>query len=186
MIYVILLLIGAATFALCFVIDRLIQRLKRKRTGGKATRIVRQPRRAAGIGIVLMVAGIALMLFLRTALGLWGGIVILLMGAVLLGSYFVMSVEYDDEGFTYRTLKSKERYLYNQIRGEQAVATRSGITAMLYVGDTVVEVSEAMQGVQEFLSHAYYARCRQLSIDPETCPPPAPRELVWFPAPPEE
>lgn len=185
MIYVILILIGAATFGLCFVIDRLIQRLRRRRTGGAVPRIVRQPKRAAGIGIVLSVAGLALMLFLRSPLGLWGGLVIALMGAVLLGSYFLLFIEYDDEGFTYRTLKGKSRFLYNQIRGEQAIATRSGINAILYVGNTTVEVSEAMDGVREFLQHAYYARCRQLHIEPESCPPPAPRELLWFPAPEE-
>ena len=54
---------------------------------------------------------------------------------------------------------------------------------MLFVGDDAVELSEAMQGVRPFLSHAYYARCRQLNLDPETCPPPAPEALVWFEAP---
>lgn len=183
MIYVILILIGVATFGLCFVVDKLIGRAKKKRAGGKVLRRVRQPRRAAGIGIVLAVAGIALMMFLKTGLGTWGGIVITLMGAVLIGSYFLFAIDYDDEGFTCRTLKSKDHYLYNQIRGEQAVATRSGISVLLFVGDTTVEMSEAMDGVREFLQHAYYARCRQMGIDPESCPPPAPRELVWFPEP---
>lgn len=182
MFYIILLLFCAAVFGLCFLIDRLIQRLKR-RSG--PSRIVRQPRRAVGIGILMLVAGIALLLFLNSTLGFVGGIVIALLGAVLMASYFSFSVHYDDEGFTCRSLKTTTRYLYNQIRGEQAIATRSGITVILYVGDTTVELSEAMQGVQKFLSHAYYARCRQMGIDPDTCPPPAPRELVWFPEPPE-
>lgn len=182
MFYFILLLFCAAVFGLCFLIDRLIQRLRRS---GRPSRTVRQPRRAVIIGIIMLTAGIAVLLFLNTSLGLVGGIVLTLLGAVLLASYFFFSVHYDDEGFTCRTLKRTDRYQYNQIRGEQAIATRSGITVILYVGNTTVEFSEAMQGVREFLSHAYYARCRQVGIDPDTCPPPAPRELVWFPELPE-
>ena len=182
MFYVIILLICAAVFGLCFLVDKLIQRLRRHEPPAKT---VRQPRRAVIIGIIMLVVGIGLLLFLNTSWGLVGGIVMILLGAVLLTSYFLFSVHYDDEGFTCRTLKSADRYLYNQIRGEQAIATRSGITVILYVGHTTVELSEAMQGVQKFLSHAYYARCRQMGIDPDLCPPPAPRELVWFPEPPE-
>ena len=182
MFYVFLLLFCAFVFGMCFLVDKLIQRLRRHEP---PARIVRQPRRAVIIGTILLVAGIGLLLFMNMTLGLVGGIVIALLGAVLLASYFFFVVRYDEEGFTCRTLKNTDRYLYNQIRGEQAIATRSGITVILYVGDTTVEFSEAMQGVQKFLSHAYYARCRQMGIDPDTCPPPAPRELVWFPEPPE-
>lgn len=185
-IVLILLLIGAATFGLCFVIDRLIGRIRKKRSGDHARQIVRQPTRAAGFGIVLLVGGICVMLFLHTALGLWGGLMILFLGALLIGSYFLFSIKYDDEGFTYCTLRGKRYFHYNQIHGEQAIAARSGINVMLFVGDTAIEMSEAMSGVREFLSHAYYARCRQLSINPEDCPPPAPGELLWFPAPSEE
>ena len=184
MIPAILLCIGAATFGLCFLVDRLIQRLRHKNAPPKPC--VRQPKRAISIGIVLVFVGIAVSLFVGGALALVCGCLIVLMGAVLVGSYFLFSIHYDAEGFTYRSLKGSGHYLYNQIRGEQAIATRSGITVMLYVGDTIVEMSEAMQGVREFLSHAYAARCRQMNLDPATCPPPAPRELVWFPEPPEE
>ncbi len=182
MFYVFLLLFCGAVFGLCFLVDKLIQRLRKKQAPPKT---VRQPRRAIIIGTIMLVAGIGLLLFLNMTWGLVGGIVITLLGAVLLASYFLFSVHYDDEGFTCRTLKATQRYLYNQIRGEQAIATRSGITVILFVGDTTVEFSEAMQGVQKFLSHAYYARCRQMGIAPDLCPPPAPRELVWFPEPPE-
>ena len=148
-------------------------------------KLVRQPRRASVIGIVLLVAGISVALFVPGVLGVGGGAVIALLGAVLLLSFFSFSIQYDDEGFTCRTLRSAKRYQYNQIRGEQALATRGGIAVMLFVGDDAVELSEAMQGVRPFLSHAYYARCRQLNIDPETCPPPAPEALVWFEQPEE-
>lgn len=182
---VILLIIGAITFGLCFLIDWLIKRIKQRKKGTHESHTVRQPTRAIGIGIVLTVAGLALALFWGQALGLWGGLVIFLLGVVLIGSYFVFYINYDEESFTYCTIKGKKRYLYNQIRGEQVIATRSGINVILYMGGSTVEMSEGMQGVREFLSHAYYARCRQLNIDPAENPPPAPRELLWFPEPSE-
>ena len=166
-------------FGLCFLVDRLLSRGKKQAADAKT---VRQPRRSVVIGVILLVVGIYIALFVPGLLRV-GGVVIALLGAVLLLSFCSFSVQYDDEGFTCRTLRSEKRYQYNQIRGEQALATRGGITVMLFVGDDAVELSEAMQGVRPFLSHAYYARCRQLNIDPETCPPPAPEALVWFEAP---
>ena len=182
MFYVFLALFCGCIFGLCFLVDRLVSRGRRSEPDAKT---VRQPRRAVVIGVILLVAGIAVALFVRGLLGVGGGIVIALLGAVLLLSFFSFSITYDDEGFTCRTLRASKRYQYNQIRGEQALVTRGGITVMLFVGDDGVELSEAMQGVRAFLSHAYYARCRQLNIDPETYPPPAPDALVWFEAPEE-
>ena len=180
MFYVFLALFCACVFGLCALVDRLISR---RRNVPADAKLVRQPRRASVIGIVLLVAGISVAAVLPSELGVGGGTVIALLGAVLLLSFFSFSIQYDDEGFTCRTLRSTKRYQYNQIRGEQALATRGGIAVMLFVGDDAVELSEAMQGVRPFLSHAYYARCRQLNLDPETCPPPAPEALVWFEAP---
>ena len=182
MFYVFLALFCACVFGLCFLVDRLLSRGKKAAADAK---LVRQPRRAVIFGVVLLVMGVFVALFVRGLLGVGGGVVIMLLGAVLLLSFFSFTIEYDDEGFTCRTLRGAKRYQYNQIRGEQALAARSGINVMLFVGDDGVELSEAMQGVRQFLSHAYYARCRQLDIDPETCPPPAPDALVWFEAPEE-
>ena len=182
MFYVFLALFCAAVFGLCFLVDRL---LSRRRKGAPDAKIVRQPRRSVVIGVVMLVIGISVALFVPGFLGVGGGVVIALLGAVLLLSFLSFSILYDDEGFTCRTLRGEKRYRYNQIRAEQALATRGGINVMLFVGDEAVELSEAMQGVRPFLSHAYYARCRQLDIDPETCPPPAPDALVWFEAPEE-
>ncbi len=183
MITIYLTICGALVFGLCFLIDRLIQRLTGKTDNSHS---VRQPTRAAGIGILLLVGGIALLLFLKQRLGLVGGIMLVLLGVVLIGSYFCFRVDYDSEGFTCKTLRGTTRYTYHQIHAEQALATRSGINLMLFVGEDTVELSEAMQGVRDFLSFAYYARCRQMGIDPADAPPPAPEDLVWFPPPAEE
>ena len=180
MFYVIIALFCACIFGLCFLVDRLLSRGK---TGGPAPNTVRQPRRAFVIGIVLLVAGVACALFVPGGLGLIGGVVIALLGAVLIVSYFSFAVDYDDEGFTVRGLRTSGRYRFAQITGEQAVATRGGIHVMLLAGDTTVELSEAMQGARAFLSHAYYAWCRQKGIAPEDNPPPAPEALVWFEEP---
>ena len=182
MFYVFLALFCAVIFGLCFLVDRLVSRGRKAAPDAKT---VRQPRRAVVIGVILLVVGISVALFVPGLLFVCGGVVAALLGAVLLMSFFSFSISYDDEGFTCRTLRAAKRYRYNQIRGEQALATRGGVNVMLFVGDDGVELSEAMQGVRQFLSHAYYARCRQLGVDPETCPPPAPEALVWFEAPEE-
>ena len=182
MFYVYIALFCAAVFGLCYLVDRL---LSRGRSKAAPERTVRQPRRAFVIGVVLAVAGVFIALFVPGLLGIGGGILIALLGAVLVLSFFSFTIEYDDEGFTCRTLRGSKRYRYSQITGEQALATRGGIHVMLYVGGDGVELSEAMQGARAFLSHAYYARCRQKGIAPEDCPPPAPEALVWFEEPEE-
>lgn len=181
--YALIALFCACVFGLCFLVDRLISRGRRP---DPDARLVRQPRRALIIGTVMLVSGISIAMFMPGSVGVIGGIVIMLLGAVLTGSYGSFSIRYDDEGFTCRTLRTSKRYRYNQIRGEQAIAARSGINVILFVDDDAVELSEAMQGVRTFLSHAYYARCRQLNLDPEVCPPPAPEALVWFEPPGED
>lgn len=183
MFYVIIALFCACIFGLCFLVDRLLSRGKTKLS---APNTVRQPRRAFVVGIVMLVMGIACALFVRGGLGLIGGIVIALLGAVLILSYFSFAIDYDDEGFTVRGLRASKRYRYAQIAGERAIATRGGIHVMLFAGDSSVELSEAMQGARAFLSHAYYARCRQKGMDPEDNPPPAPEALVWFEEPERE
>lgn len=177
MFYVWIGLFCACIFGLCFLVDRLVSRGKSREP---AQNTVRQPRRAFVIGVVLLVAGVACALFVPGGLGLIGGIVIALLGAVLILSFFSFAIDYDGEGFTVRGLRTSNRYRYAQIRGEQAVATRGGIHVMLFVGDSSVELSEAMQGARAFLSHAYYAYCRQKGVEPEDSPPPAPEALVWF------
>ena len=183
MFYVIIALFCACVFGLCFLVDRLLSRGK---SGSDGPNTVRQPRRAFIIGVVMLVMGVACALFVPGGLGLIGGIVIALLGAVLILSFFSFAIDYGDEDFTCRTLRSSRRYRYEQITGEQAIATRGGIHVMLFVGDSSVELSEAMQGARAFLSHAYYARCRQKGIDPEDNPPPAPEALVWFEEPERE
>ena len=180
MFYVYIALFCAVIFGLCYLVDRL---LSRGRSKTAPERTVRQPRRAFVIGVVLAVAGVFIALFVPGLLGVGGGILIALLGAVLVLSFFSFTIEYDGEGFTCRTLRGSKRYQYSQITGEQALATRGGIHVMLYVAGDGVELSEAMQGARAFLSHAYYARCRQKGIAPEDCPPPAPEALVWFEEP---
>ena len=81
MFYVFLALFCAAVFGLCFLVDRL---LSRRRKGAPDAKIVRQPRRSVVIGVVMLVIGISVALFVPGFLGVGGGIVIALLGAVLL------------------------------------------------------------------------------------------------------
>ena len=180
MLYVFIGLFAVMVFALCFGVDRLVQHFKNR---DAAAGVVRPPRRSVVLGIVLTVFGLCCVLVGSRALLLAAGIVLILMGAVLLASYFLYAVAYDESGFTCRRGRRRTHYHYNQIRGEQVLQTRSGLVASLYVGDDLVQLSSAMTGVQDFFPFAHRCWCRDRGLDPEQCPPPNPAMLAWFPAP---
>lgn len=180
MLYVVLGIFVVLVFALCFAVDHLIQRL-RARQGRSGVRSVRPPRRSVTVGIVLLILGLLCLLFWEHQLATFGGIIIALMGLVMLTFYFVFSLEYDERGFTCRNGRTRIHYHYNQIRGQQTLQTRSGLAVAMQVGDDLVELNSAMTGAQEFLAFAYSRWCTERGVDPDTCPPPNPRSMVWFP-----
>ena len=190
MIYVFIGLFMVLIFGLCFLVDKLIQRA-RKRRGMRTDGLshVRLARRNIILGLLLSLGGLMVLLFLAPSMSwvYWpmGGI-ICAMGLFLLGNYIMTGIDYDDEGFSYRKpFHRPQRFTYDQIRGEVAFATRGGINATLYVGEEEVNVYSSMDGTTEFLQTAYSAWCAARNLDPEQNPPPNPSYLLWFPDPPE-
>ena len=181
MIYVWIALFCALIFGLCFAVDRLVQRRRAKRHAQDAG-VVRQPRKALILGMLLAFFGLCCAL-MGSGLLRWGGVIILLLGAVLLLGYNAYAVEYDEQGFTCRRWRTRVQYRYNQIRSEQVLQSRSGLLIQLYVGNDLVELSEAMTGVRDFLAYAYRRYLHEKGLEEAQCPPPDPDSLRWFPAP---
>lgn len=184
--YVYLLIIAALVFGLCFLIDFLFKKLfpKSKLEGSK--RVVRMPRRSAIWGLILTLFPVVVLLFWLppegdTALTI-GCVVAILFGLVLLVQYFSFGIWYDEETFLFKDLRRGRRtYHYSQIKGQQSLMTRSGIQATIFVGEDVIEVSSAMQGLPDFLDKAFYRWCAAKGIDPDSVEN-NPAMLTYFPA----
>ena len=130
------------------------------------------PRRSFIFGIILLLFPVAAVLFwlpkdetlLRVGCG-----VIFAMGILLLYYFFSFSIRYDGQSFEYRDLRHKRTsFTYDQIKGQRSVTTRSGVQTVLFVGDDSLMLSEAMQGVNEFLSTAFFKWCGLKGIDPDS------------------
>lgn len=172
------------TLAICFLVDTLFKRRRNRR--GVPNRVKPQ-KRTATFGIILSFLGMAFAF--RVADGwllLAGAIVVLAMGIFLIGVYFLTGIVYDQDGFTYKALFRKAKtYRYADITGETALLTRSGVNAMLLVGEDEVHIYQSMDGLNNFLKTAYQGWLKARGMREEDCPPPNPTYFVWFPEPPE-
>ena len=178
--YVILFLIMAAVFGICFLVDRLC----RKIFPGDGRKAVRLPRRSVIFGILLTFFAFAVMLSFWQELSGYlraGCFIVLAMGLFLLAQYFAFSIRYDAEGFTFRALGKKPYTAkYADILGQKALITRSGVNSSLYLKDGEVPIFSAQVGAQEFLKTAFAAWCEAKGIDPDTVEN-NPAYLVYFP-----
>lgn len=185
--YLLLLILCAFVFLICFLVDLLLKKLFPKDDIEKGKQVVRLPRRGAIFGVILVFA--ALVVFVRFLPEKWdtllflGGVVALLLGVILLVNYCSFSIYYDDESFVYRNLRHKKtRYHFSQIRGQRSLLTRSGVNTELFVADESLQLYSAMQGLDGFLNKAFFKWCSVRGIDPDSVEN-NPRMLTYFPDP---
>lgn len=188
--YLLVLIICAVVFLVCFLIDLLCKALFPKSKLEKSKTVVRPPRRSAIFGIILSFLGAAVLVRClpqgEDVLLLIGAAVALVLGIILLVTYFSVVIYFDDEGFLYKARgKGKQTFRYSQIKGQRSLMTRGGINTILFVGDEEINLYSAMQNVNAFLSKAFFKWCEERGIDPDTVEN-NPRMLTYFPDPDKE
>ena len=122
MTFFLILLIAAAVFGLCFAVDKAFSKLFRSKAQHRSGMAVRANKRYGLFGVILSVLGI-----MAVCVGisdgpvlLWGGIVVLLMGAALAVYYLSFGVFYDGETFLLSRFGKKEvTYRFSDIKGQK-------------------------------------------------------------------
>ena len=185
--YLFVLIVCAAVFLVCFLIDTLFKLIFPKSRLEKSKQVVRPPRRSAVIGVILTFAGAAMLVKLlpekSDVLFLIGSIVAVIFGVILLCTYFSIAIYYDDEGFLYKVWgHGKKEFRYSQIKGQRSLLTRGGVNTILFVGDEEINLYSAMQNLNAFLSKAFFKWCAAKGIDPDTVEN-NPRMATYFPDP---
>ena len=184
MIYLLYILLIAVIFGLIALFDFLLKKLLPKPKHAQKGNVVRMPRYSFIFGLVLTLFSLFALMYVSYAehKALWlSAWIVLAMGLFLLFNFFRFGIFYDEEGFTYRTLTKKARsFRYDEIHAQQAFLAKSGWNSTLYVADTELSLTAAMQGVDSFLNKAFFAWCRQKGIDPDTVEN-NPTMLVFFP-----
>ena len=180
---VFILLVAAGVFGVCFLVDRLFTRLFRSRAQHRSGMAVRASKRYGAFGVILMVLGVAALIFgenLRVP-----GTAVLLMGAGMAVYYLSYGIFYDGESFLVSSLGRKSRtYYYRDIRAQQLyIVTGGNVIVELHMenGETV-SVNTQMDGVYPFLDTAFAGWCLQTGRDPQSCDFHDPSQSCWFPA----
>ena len=189
--FFLILLIAAAIFGICYLIDKGFTKAFRSKAQHRSGMAVRANKRYGVFGVALSVLGI-----LGICVGitdgmvmLAAGIAVLLMGAALAAHYLSFGIFYDGESFLCSSFgkKSITRY-YKDIKEQKLYVVQGGnIIIELHMADgSAVSLQSSMDGVYPFLDTAFAGWCLQTGRDPQSCTFHDPSRSWWFPHEEEE
>ena len=186
MTFILILLIAAAVFGLCFAVDKAFAKLFRSKAQHRSGMAVRANKRYGLFGIILSVLGImAICVGISDgSVLLWGGVIVLLMGVCLAVYYLSFGVFYDGETFLLSRFGKKDiPYRFDQIQGQKLYLVQGGnVIIELHMTDGgTVSLQSTMDGVYPFLDTAFAAWCMQTGRDPQSCDFHDPSQSLWFP-----
>ena len=181
-----ILLVAAAVFGLCYLIDKTFTKKFRSKAQHMSGKAVRANKMYGIFGVVLSIIGIlAVMVGIGSSiLLLLGGIVVLGMGVGLATHYLGFGIFYDEETFLVsRPGKKSLSHRYEEIQSQKLYQIQGGnILVELHLTDgSAVSLQSTMDGTYTFLDAAFAAWCRQTGRDPESCDFHDPSKHWWFP-----
>lgn len=178
-------IVAAAVFGVCFLVDKLFQKLFRKQQQFHTGKSVRLSKRYASVGLIIGVFGL-LAIFAGLTNG-WvliaGGAVVILVGTALVVYYATFGVFYDDETFLIMSLgKPKRIYRYEEIQTQQLYVAGGSIVIELFFSDgKSVQLQSTMDGTFDFMDKAFRMWLEQTGRTEEECDFYDPTNSCWFP-----
>ena len=184
--FISILLIAAAIFGICYLVDKAFTKLFRSKAQHRSGLAVRASKRYGVFGVILTVLGIAAITIGITdgPVLLWGGVIVLLAGICLAVYYLSFGIFYDGESFLMSSFGKKDvTYFYRDIKEQKLYLIQGGsVVIELHMNSgTAVSVNTSMDGVYPFLDTAFAGWCLQKGIDPQTCDFHDPSKSWWFP-----
>lgn len=181
-----ILLVAAAIFGLCYLVDKGFAKLFRSKAQHMSGLAVRASKRYGLFGVIFSVLGI---LAILNGLGdgsvlLWGGMVVLILGVCLCVYYLSFGIFYDGETLLYCRFGKKDQvYAFGDIVGQKLYVIQGGSTLVeLHMKDgKAISILSTMDGAYSFLDTAFAAWCMQTGRDPQSCEFHDPRKSLWFP-----
>ena len=171
--YVIVILVAAAIFGICYLVDKSFTGMFRSKAQHMSGLAIRASKRYGSFGLIFIVLGIAAV-FAGLGEGgyvlLGGGIIVGLMGIGLVTHYLTFGIFYDGESFLVSKFGRRSvAYRYEQIKGQMLYITGGSVLIELHMTDgKAVMLQSAMEGVYAFMDQAFAGWCRQKGIDPDT------------------
>ena len=184
--FIVIILVAAAVFGACYLVDKTFARAFRSKAQHKSGKAVRLTKRYGVFGVIFSVLGI-----IAVCVGItdgWvllvGGIIVLIMGLCLAVYYLTFGIFYDGESFLQsRFGKADVTYYYKDIVGQKLYVIQGGsVVVELHMADgSAVSLQSNMDGVYPFLDTAFAAWCLQTGRDPQSCDFHDPSQSIWFP-----
>lgn len=186
MVFIWIALAAALIFGLCHLIDKWFSKRFRSKAQHRSGMCVRVNKSYGVFGVGLSVLGI-----LAIAVGLTGGILLAVGGAVVLAMglclgvyYLTHGIFYDGESFLVASFRKKDRvYAYRDICQQRLYMVQGGsVIIELHINDgSTVSLQSTMDGVYLFLDTAFAGWCMQNGVDPASCDFHDPEKSWWFP-----
>ena len=184
--FIAIILVAAAVFGICYLVDKGFARAFRSKAQHRSGLAVRANKRYGIFGVILTALGVMALCAGITdgAVLLVGGLIVLLMGLCLAAYYLSFGIFYDGESFLQSRFGKKDvTYYYRDIRGQKLYLIQGGnIVVELHMADgNVLSLQSAMDGVYPFLDTAFAGWCLQTGRDPQSCDFHDPSQSLWFP-----
>lgn len=183
--FFVILLVASATFGLCFLADRGFTKVFRGKEQHATGLSVRLSKRYGSMGLILAVIGLAAVITgADQPVLLYGGLVVILLGAGLVVYYMTFGVYYDSDSFILTTFGKKSvTYRYRDIKGQLLYLVAGGnVLVELHLEDgRTVSLQSTMDGMYPFLDTAFAGWCVQKGLRREDCTFHDPANSCWFP-----
>ena len=188
---IVILLIAALVFAICWGVDKLFTGLFRSKAQHRSGLAVRASKRYGIIGVMFSVLGILGIItgMVGEQVLLWAGVVVLLMGIGLAVHYLSYGIFYDGESFLLcRFGRRSQEHRYSEIVSQKLYVITGGSTVIeLTLADgSTVSVQSTMEGVYPFMDTAFAGWCLETGHEMDQCDFYDPSKSWWFPHEKEE
>ena len=188
---IVILLIAALVFAICWGVDKLFTGLFRSKAQHRSGLAVRASKRYGIFGVMFSVLGI---LGITTGMVgeqvlLWAGVVVLLMGIGLAVHYLSYGIFYDGESFLLcRFGRKSQEHRYSEIVSQKLYVITGGSTVieLTLTDGSPVSVQSTMEGVYPFMDTAFAGWCLETGHQMDQCDFYDPSKSWWFPHEKEE
>ena len=181
-----ILLVAAAVFGACYLIDKSYTKKFRSKSQHMSGMAVRANKMYGVVGVLLIAVGLMAVVvgIGSSVLLLIGGIVVLCMGAALAVHYLSFGIFYDGDSFLLSSFGKKSvAHSYKEIQEQRLYLIQGGsvIVELQLTDGSAVSLQSTLDGVYPFLDTAFAGWCMQKGIDPKSCDFHDPGKSWWFP-----
>ena len=183
---ILILIMAALVFLMCWGVDKLFTKLFRSKAQHRSGMAIRASKRYGIFGVMFSVLGILGIVTGCTGDSVltWAGLVVLLMGIALAVHYLSFGIFYDGESFLLcRFGRKSQEHRYEEIVSQKLYVLTGGSTVIeltLKDGSTV-SVQSTMDGVYPFMDTAFAGWCMETGRKMEDCDFYDPSKSWWFP-----